>query len=292
MHAQRSRDRDGLGIAERERLVRKGTVEGDHGRALNRCGGGADGKGAEEAQRLACDSVLARKSFTAAIGDCRLGMSTPSNLTKMIKSVKIGSLMGSSRSQSNAREGDRNAKIKHLSVREVGAFPCDSSANLRDQVLFHLIYRYALRRTEACLIQLDDFDFRANLFKSIASREASPIYPLFPDTKRLVRKYLDQPRSIGADICFESATTRKLFCIPRRAPLPAVREGGGPPRDRSNVHVLRHSFGMHMQEGERWTRYEGLDGPRFLGVDQRLHSRHRKAPAQKHEEADRVGEIA
>lgn len=79
-------------------------------------------------------------------------------LSKMIKSVKITSPMRSSRSQSKTRYGSRHAKVKHLSVREVRSlFRAIPPANLRDQVLFHLIYRYALRRTEACLIQLDDF---------------------------------------------------------------------------------------------------------------------------------------
>ena len=114
----------------------------------------------------------------------------------MIKSVKIGSPMRSRRSQSKTRDGSQKAKIKHLSVREVRSlFAAIPAASLRDQVLFHLIYRYALRRTEACLIQLGDFDFTANLFQVHRLKGGeSHSYPLFPDTKQLVRKYLDQPR--------------------------------------------------------------------------------------------------
>jgi integrase/recombinase XerD len=183
----------------------------------------------------------------------------------MIKSVKIGSPMGSSRSQSNGREGGGNAKIKHLSVREVRSlFRVIPPANLRDQVLFHLIYRYALRRTEACLIQLDDFDFRANLFQVHRLKGGeSHSYPLFPDTKRLVRKYLDQPRRYWSRHLFPS---RQRLGEPISASLVAhlfrqYAKAAGLPRDRSNVHVLRHSFGMHMQEGE----LDGLDMKDWMG---------------------------
>jgi integrase/recombinase XerD len=183
----------------------------------------------------------------------------------MKKSVKIDSPMEATRSQSSARKGGRNAKIKHLSVREVRSlFRAVPTANLRDQVLFHLIYRYALRRTEACLIQLEDFDFRANLFQVHRLKGGeSHSYPLFPDTKRLVRKYLDQPRRYWSRHLFPS---RQRLGEPISASLVAhlfrqYAKVAGLPRDRSNVHVLRHSFGMHMQEGE----LDGLDMKDWMG---------------------------
>ena len=173
--------------------------------------------------------------------------------------------MGSGRSESTTRKAVRKVKIKHLSVREVRSFfRAIPATNLREQVLFHLIYRYALRRTEACHIQLGDFDFKANLFQvhRIKGGE-SHTYPLFPDTKRLVRKYLDKPRKHWTRHLFQS---RQRLGQPISASLVAhlfrqYAKIAGLPPDRSNVHVLRHSFGMHMQEGE----LDGLDMKDWMG---------------------------
>lgn len=186
-------------------------------------------------------------------------------LTKMNKSVKIASLMGQNGSRSGSRKGGRKAKIKHLSVKEVRRlFQVIPKQNLRDQVLFHLIYRYALRRTEACLIQLGDFDFKADLFEVRRLKGGeSHSYPLFPDTKRLVRKYLDQPRRYWTRHLFPS---RQRLGQSISASLVAhlfrqYAKMAGLPADRSNVHVLRHSFGMHMQEGD----LDALDMKDWMG---------------------------
>jgi integrase/recombinase XerD len=183
----------------------------------------------------------------------------------MIKSVKITASMESSRSDSLTRKGAKKTKIKHLSVREVrslfGAIPAD---NLRDRLLFHLIYRYALRRSEAARIRLRDFDIEADLFHVHRLKGGdSHRYPLFPDTKRLLRRYIDKPRALWTSHLFPS---RQRTGQPISASLVAhlfrqYAKAADLPPDRCHVHVLRHSFGMHMQEGE----LDGLDMKDWMG---------------------------
>jgi integrase/recombinase XerD len=204
-----------------------------------------------------------RMRFTAFQRRCRVPLN--SYLTKMQKSVKITVPMRSKRTRLTRRDSGGMVQVKHLSVREVRAlFRAIPKPKLRDQVLFHLIYRYALRRSEACLIEISDFDFKANLFyvRRLKGGESHG-YPLFPDTKRLLQKYLDQPRRHW---------TRHLFPSRQRPGEPIsdslvahqfrqYAKLAGLPLDRSHVHVLRHSFGMHMQEGE----LDGLDMKDWMG---------------------------
>jgi site-specific recombinase XerD len=183
----------------------------------------------------------------------------------MNKSVNIPPSMRARRSGSRSRKGAKKTKIKHLSVHEVRSlFRVIPADNLRDQLLFHLIYRYALRRSEAAHIRLKDFDFEASLFHVHRLKGGeSHRYPLFPDTKRLLRRYLDKPRALWTAHLFPS---RQRLGQPISASLVALRfrqyaHAADLPPDHCHVHVLRHSFGMHMQEGE----LDGLDMKDWMG---------------------------
>jgi len=156
-------------------------------------------------------------------------------------------------------------RIKHLSVREVrrffGAIPREK---LRDRLLFDLIYHYALRRTEACLIRLEDFDLKADVFDvhRLKGGDSHP-YPLFPATKRLLVKYLDQPRRFWSRDLFPS---RQRVGEPISASLVALlfrryAQAAGLPADRCHVHVFRHSMAMHMAEDG----FDGFDVKDWLG---------------------------
>jgi integrase/recombinase XerC/integrase/recombinase XerD len=183
----------------------------------------------------------------------------------MIKSVKIVASMKNKRPASLSRAGTTKTKVKHLSVHEVRKFfRAIPAENLRDRLLFHLIYRYALRRSEAARICLKDFDLKAGLFLVHRLKGGeSHQYPLFPDTKRLLRRYLDKPRALWTAHLFPS---RQRLGEPISASLVALRfreyaHAADLPPDRRHVHVLRHSFGMHMQEGE----LDGLDMKDWMG---------------------------
>jgi integrase/recombinase XerD len=178
----------------------------------------------------------------------------------MKKNVKIAGLM--SRAKSAKRP---TSKIKHLSVGQVrrflGVIPDE---NRRDRLIFHLGYYYALRRTEICLLEVGDFDLKANTVEIHRLKGGdSHAYPLFPSTKRLLLEYLDQPRRTWTKHHFPS---RQRLGEPISASLVAYlfrryAEAANLPADRRHVHVLRHSFGMHMAESG----LDGLDMQDWLG---------------------------
>lgn len=171
----------------------------------------------------------------------------------MEKSVKISSLPRSKEAVANLLRSDGAARtVKYVSVESVRrilrAIP---RTNLRDRLLFDLIYHYGLRRGEAVQIELSDFDFTNDTFevRRLKGGDSKP-YPLFPTTKRLLRHYLDAPRAGWTHFLFQS---RQKLDQPISASLVAMlfrryAEAAGIPRDRAHVHVLRHSIAMHMIE--------------------------------------------
>lgn len=205
--------------------------------------------------------------------------------------------MAASKNGSSARTRAKKKKVKHLSLREVRSlFAAIPAAKLRDRVLFHLIYRYALRRSEARRIKLSDFDFESDIFdvRRLKGGDSHP-YPLFPDTKRMVTTYLANRAGLWTAYLFPS---RQRIGEPISASLVAhlfrqYAKAANLPADRRHVHVLRHSMGMHMQESE----LDGLDMKDWLGhvnfasteVYIRVSNRRRRKSMQKMLES---GEIA
>lgn len=186
-------------------------------------------------------------------------------MTLLNKSVKIGSLMRAKTSGAAQKTSNRKNKVKHLSLDEVRRFfRCIPLAKLRDRLLFDLIYHYALRRTEACLLQVADFDLKRNTIEVHRLKGSDGhSYPLFPSTKQLLKDYLGQPRLTW---------TRHLFPSRQRAGQPIsaslvahsfrqYARAARLPADRQNVHVLRHSLAMHMGEGE----LDGADMQDWMG---------------------------
>ena len=175
----------------------------------------------------------------------------------MKKSVNIAFPMHASKPKAPAaKSGRRKTKIKYFSVAEVRRlFRAIPKKKLRDRLLFDLIYHYALRRTEACLLRLEDFNLKANTVEVHRLKGSdSHSYPLFPTTKRLVTEYLAQPRTEWTRHLFQS---RQRHGEPISASLVAhlfrqyAKRADLPPN--KSVHALRHSLAMHMGEG-------GLDG--------------------------------
>jgi site-specific recombinase XerD len=171
----------------------------------------------------------------------------------MQKSVKISCLLIPREEVEKLLVSDGPSRtVKYLSVESVRRFFSEiPRENLRDRLLFDLIYHYGLRRTEAIRISLADFDLTADTFevRRLKGGESKP-YPLFPATKRLLRQYLDIPRTVWTRHLFQS---RQRIGQSISASLVAMlfhryAEAAGIPRDRAHVHVLRHSIAMHMIE--------------------------------------------
>ena len=186
------------------------------------------------------------------------------DLTKMQKSVKIASSMQEKHSAAEAKPFAKpNRKIKHLTVEEVRRLlRIIPRAKIRDRLLFDLIYHYGLRRTEACLLQIENVNLRRNTIHVHRLKGSdSHSYPLFPSTKRLLGEYLAQIRDPERHLW-----TRDLFPSRQRIGKPisaslvahlfrTYAKAARIPSDRQNVHALRHSIAMHMGEGE----IDGLD---------------------------------
>jgi site-specific recombinase XerD len=198
-----------------------------------------------------------RLRFTAFIAQRRVPLNP--YLTKMNKSVKIGASM-SAKTSGNGRPAstEKKRKFKHLSVDEVRRlFRVIPAKKIRDRLLFDLIYHYGLRRTEACLLQVEDFNPRKNtiVVHRLKGSDSHP-YPLFPSTVRLLGQYLAEYREPE-----HRTSTRSLFPSRQRAgrPISASQvahlfreyaKAAKIPADRQNVHSLRHSIAMHMGESE------------------------------------------
>jgi site-specific recombinase XerD len=136
----------------------------------------------------------------------------------------------------------------YLTREEVeGFFNAIPAANLRDRLLFDLIYRHGLRRREAAQLKLEDVQ-DGKIWIARVKRGISGAYPLHPRSKHLIRLYL---RVRPED------ESLYLFRTRRRAAQPIsgaeinrlfhlYAAASGLPASRSHVHVLRHSIGTHL----------------------------------------------
>jgi integrase len=207
----------------------------------------------------------------------------------MIKSVKITASMSNQGTNGSPQaEAERN-RIKHVSVSHVRRFfRAIPSQNLRDRLLFDLIYHYALRRSEVVIIELGDIDLKKDTIE-IHRRKGgdSHSYPLFARTKQLLLRYLDEPRRVWSKHLFPS---RQKIGEPISASLVAhlfreYAKAADLPRDRQHVHVFRHSMGMHMAETgldgldmQDWMGHTSFNSTRqYLGVTDRRRSKSLKA---------------
>jgi integrase len=144
--------------------------------------------------------------------------------------------------------------ILYISKDEVERFfRAIPEANIRDRLLFDLIYRFGLRRREAALIELDDLSIpNETIWIRRLKRGISAGYRLHPRTLALLAAYLPL-RDWGSN--------RFLFQSPQR-PGQALSASfiyqrfrlyataAGLPENRRHVHVLRHSIAVHfMNEG-------------------------------------------
>jgi integrase len=117
----------------------------------------------------------------------------------------------------------------------------------RDRVLFDVIYRHGLRRSEAALIRrehLSDGRIWITRLKSGISGE----YPIHPTTRRLLWKYLSELGDDGLPYLFVSRQSDIWPMSPSTiyGLFRHYAEIAGLPADRQHPHVLRHSIAVHL----------------------------------------------
>jgi integrase/recombinase XerD len=149
---------------------------------------------------------------------------------------------------------DSRGSIKYLTKAQFRALlrsiPKD---NIRDRLLFNLMYLCGLRRGEAAIITLECLR-EGRIYIVRLKKGRSRWYDLFPSTRSLLRRYLAVRPSDGCRFLFRG---RRTACTPLsgRTIDELFRKYGaaaGLPPDLRHSHVLRHSIGVHMAN-------EGLD---------------------------------
>lgn len=165
----------------------------------------------------------------------------------MRKNVKMAPLRGKS-SEMQVIEGSTVRQIAYLSKAEVerffGVIPVTEK---RDRLLFDVIYRYGLRRTEAAAIRrehLSDGRIWITRLKGGISGE----YPIHPATRRLLWDYLAELGDDGRPFLFVTRQTEiwpisasTIYLLFKR-----YADAAHLPADRRHPHVLRHSIAVHL----------------------------------------------
>jgi type 1 fimbriae regulatory protein FimB len=118
---------------------------------------------------------------------------------------------------------------------------------VRDRLMFDLIYRHGLRRKEAVLLR-DEFVQDDKVWIGRVKNGVSGAYPLHPTTKTLLAAYTDtrptdsgpyllQFRQIRGERPISTSTVYERFR--RYARIANL------PKEHHHVHVLRHSIAVH-----------------------------------------------
>lgn len=138
--------------------------------------------------------------------------------------------------------------VKYLTRGEVECFfRRIPEGKTRDLLLFDLIYRHGLRRSEAGLLRLEDVR-DGKIWIARRKHGVSGAYPLHPRSKELLARYLKERSHEGSSYLVRSrrrggaplsgGEVNRLFHLYAGA--------ADLPIDRRHVHVLRHSIGVHL----------------------------------------------
>ncbi len=173
-------------------------------------------------------------------------------ITKMKKSVTLPRLVKKTTVSSGEKPPQK--AIPYVSKAEVERFfHAIPPENVRDRLLFDMIYRFGLRRGEAALIELDDISLEnETIWIRRLKRGISAGYRLHPRTLALLRAYLPLRDWGGNRFLFQSPQRRgralsASFIYQR---FRAYATAAGLPANRRHVHVFRHSIAVHfMNEG-------------------------------------------
>jgi len=162
------------------------------------------------------------------------------------KNVRIGARV---EPRGDAKRRDRDQEpIKYLTKDEVERFFRAIPKNrVRDVLLFDLVYRHGLRRSEAARLALDDLR-DGKIWIARCKHGLSNAYPLHPRSKRLLTLYL-RDRDRESPYLFPGRAKDAPISggeIHRRFHIYAA--AAGLPKDRSHPHSLRHAVGVHLAD--------------------------------------------
>ncbi len=167
--------------------------------------------------------------------------------TNMAESVK----MAATKERRTAMEAVKlagDAQISYLSKEEVERFfAVIPATNVRDRLLFEVIYRHGLRRQEAVLIRREHLrNGRIWITRLKGSRSGE--YPIHPATRRLLWVYLAE---LGDDWHPYLFATRQSDIWPMSPStvyhlFRRYAAAANLPPERCHPHVLRHSIATHL----------------------------------------------
>lgn len=194
--------------------------------------------------------IAAVMVFTARRAGRRLRstslLSPPPERMNSRKNVRIGVRVGTSHAPTHRRRDQE--PIKYLTKDEVERFFRAIPKNaIRDVLLFDLVYRHGLRRSEAAFITLDDVR-DGKIWIARRKHGISNAYPLHPRSKRLLALHLRNRDRDSSYLFPGRAADAPISCgeIYRRFHIYAAV--AGLPKDRSHPHSLRHAVGVHLAD--------------------------------------------
>jgi integrase len=116
----------------------------------------------------------------------------------------------------------------------------------RDRAIFLTAYRHGLRASEIGILQRTDVDLkRGRITIRRLKGSLSGIYPLQPDTLKLIRSYLTS-RADESPYLFVS---NRNVPIDRRTLWHLMQECGNAaklPREKQKFHALKHAIAIHL----------------------------------------------
>lgn len=140
--------------------------------------------------------------------------------------------------------------IKFLTKEQYRAFiRAIPKRNIRDRLLFNLMYLHALRRGEAARLRLENIDISEGRIYVVRLKGGRSLwYPMFSSSLTLLRQYLTVRPDDGCPYLFRGKrrrcaplSGRTIFELYRRYATKA-----GLPPDLRHPHALRHTLGTHL----------------------------------------------
>jgi integrase/recombinase XerC len=120
---------------------------------------------------------------------------------------------------------------------------------LRDYLIFEILYQTGMRRAEICLLKDQSIDFKASLIKVHGKRNKERLIPFTNKLSDLMKYYLEQRNSFYDQPSFESfiVSNKAGVCYPQlinRAVENRVQFISG--KLKISPHTLRHTFATHL----------------------------------------------
>lgn len=138
--------------------------------------------------------------------------------------------------------------LTYLSKEEVERFfRAIPHTNVRDHLLFELIYRHGLRRAEAARLRLEDLS-KDRIWITRLKHGVSGEYPLHPRTQKLLAEYAAKRADDTCPYLLRSRQNgaKPLATTTIYAAFRGYAAAADLPADKQHPHVLRHSIAVHL----------------------------------------------